>query len=274
MKLMEDFFKSVFNETLKEIRVHDRFLNFTEKFGVVQLVARQDLVLSGIPSFQSCLNCIDPNINYEEFFASGQEVLCGQSVFQLDGNLISILKIQTTGLNLLELFSGIATQTKKFVKACQKSQTQILNRCKPVPGYKPWYRQAMEDGGAVEQPISIKNCLIVDQNHIRMAGGLKEAVISSRNHGYSSVSVEVKNPEEVKTACKLGVNHIQFKVANSLSIKEELKSVPENIKTEIRGVVSLEKISEILELEVDFINIESLTHSFNPVSFEMVFNER
>ena len=266
MKSMEDFFESVLNNTLIEDKINDQFFSFPEKFGVAQLTARQDLVLSGTPLFGFFINQIDTGINYEEYFTSGQEVLRGQSVSQVDGNLISLLKLQRTSLGLLELFSGLATQTRKFVKACQKSQTRVLENCKPLPGYDPWYKQAMKDGGAVEHPSPMKNHFIMDQKYIHTAGGLKQAIINFRNRNIP-VTVEVKNPGEIKTACEAGVNYIRFKNENKQILRENLNLIPENIKTEICGHICLESVPEIIKLGVNFINLESLTHFFQSRKF-------
>ncbi len=269
---MEDFLESALNKTLAENKINDQFFSFPEKFGVAQLVAKQDLVLSGTPLFKFCLTQIDPDLNYEEHFNAGQEILCNQSVSQVDGNLISLLKLQTTALDLLGFFSGLATQTRKFVKVCEKSRTRILDHCKSLPGYTHWYRQAMKDGGAVTHPPYLKNHFIMGERYIQVAGGLQQAVMNFRNRSNIPITVEVKNIEELKTACKLEVNHIRFKNEDRQNIKEGLHLVPENIKTEIHSSVCLKDIPEIQELGVDFINIESLTHSFHPVSFEIIFD--
>ncbi len=268
---MEDFFKSVLNRTLTENNINDRFFGFPEKFGIAQLVAREDLVLSGTSLFHYYMNHIDPDLNCEEYFMAGQEVLCNQSVSLVDGDITSLLKLWAKGLSLLELFSGLATQTRKFVKACHGSQTRVLDHCQPVPGYGPFYKKAMKDGGAIECPLSMKNDFIMDRKHIYLAGGLKQAVINFRNRSNSSIIVEVKNTEEIKTACELGVKHIRFKSENSGAIKEGLDFVPGDVKTEIYGHIRLEEIPEIIDLGVNFINLEFLTHFFSPVNFELVF---
>ena len=269
---MEDFFESALKKTLFQNKIGNQFFNLPEKFSVVQLIAKQDLVLSGTDLFKICLEQIDQQLNYDEYFTVGQEVLQGQSVFQIDGSPVSMLKLQKTALELLEIFSGLATQTRKFVKAC-KGDLQVLDSCKFIPGYTHWYKQAMKHGGAVKYPSHLENHFIIDQKHIQIAGGLKKAIMAFQNRNNISIIVDVENNGEIKTACEFGASHIRFKNENKQKIKEGLSSIPKNVQTEIYGSLHLKDIPEIMELKVDFINLESLTHSFNPVGFEMIFNE-
>ena len=269
---MEDFFESVLNKIIAEIKPDHRFLNLSEKFGVARLVAKQDLILSGAEFLKYYIKKMDEDLNYVEYFQSGQEVLKDQTVFQIDGNLDSLLKIQKTALEPMELFSGLATQTKNFVKTCKGSPTKVLESCKPIPGYAPWYKRAMKNGGAVKYPPHLEGHFNIDQRHIEIAGGLKNAFISFQKRNDSPIAVDVRTPEEVKTACQLKISHIRFENKNREKIKESLKLIPEDIQTEIFGSICLKDISEILKLKVDYLNLESLTHSFNPVGFEIIFN--
>ena len=177
-------------------------------------------------------------------------------------------------LNALGLFSGVATEIRKFVKTCQGSQTKILNHCRAIPGYESLYEQAMKDGGAVQYSSDLKDCSDLDQDSIYVAGGLKQAIINFRRYSSAPVSVEVKNIEEIQTACELEVALIKFGIDTYPFIKENLKSVSKGVKTEIYGQISLESVLEIVKLGVDFINLEPLTPCFNPVDFELIFDRQ
>ena len=262
--------KELITAAFKGNLAKEQSLGFQKKFGIARVVAGEDFVLSGLPWFEACLHYVDPDLNCHSHFMTGQQVLCKQTIAQVDGNLVSLLQTGELALSLLEFFSSVATQTRKFVNACQPYSTRILNSCKPLPHYDTWRRKAMDDGGATKHPMS--DPLVIGQTHIKMAGSLKEAVQAARRHSEKAIVTQTKTMEEVRAACELKVDFIRVESGERDTMKKALDIIDGNIQTEACGFIPLERIPEIAQLGFDFISMEAFTHSMSPLNLKLVFD--
>ena len=131
-----DLIERAFKEDIPDLDVTTQSLQTKEKFGVAQLIAKQDLVLSGIEIFNQSVHFIDPEIEISWHFARGDSVLKGQAVAQMNGNLINLIQAERVALNFLGFLSGIATLTHQFSKACEGTHTKILDTRKTLPLYR------------------------------------------------------------------------------------------------------------------------------------------
>ena len=262
--------KELISEAFKGKLAKEQSLGLQKKFGIARVVAGEDFVLSGLPWFETCLHYANSDLNCHCHFMSGQQVLCDQTIAQVDGNLVSLLQTAEVALSLLEFFSSVATQTRKFVNACQPYSTRILNSCKPLPHYDIWRKKAMDDGGAMKHPIG--DPLVIGQAHIKMAGSLKEAIQSARCHSEKAIVAQTKTLEEVKVACELKVDFIRVESGQNQTMKKALDMINGNIQTEACGFIPLERIPEIAQLGFDFISMEAFTHSMNPLNLKLIFD--
>ena len=272
---MEKDFESLLTKSLTQEEAVEKLFGSSEKFAVAQLIAEQDMILSGSSLLKFCLGLIDPKLNLNEYFTDGQRILKGQNILQFDGNLISILKLKKKALKLLEFFSSLATGVQKQVNICKNLQIKVINRVQGFPGYEIWFEKALEDGGTQIYPPELKDSFFMDWNFHYMAGGLEKAVENFRCHNSKArpLSVEIKNTEELKTSTELKVRHIRFKADVLPSIHNASSLIPKDTKTEIIGPISPEKLTDLKELKVDFISLETLSpHLFSPVKLDLVFD--
>ncbi len=268
------------NELIEKAFLEDRphgdittlSLEVQEKFGLAELIAKEDLVLAGVDLFNQSLHYCNPELNITWNFSEGDEVLDRQIVAQIDGNLVDLIQAERVALNFLGYLSGIATQTRKFVEALQGSSTQILDTRKTLPLYRKLSKKAVVCGGGVNHRMDLSDSILIKENHICLAGSLQEAVERIRHNSEKPIALEVKNIDEVKKAIALKVNHIMLDNMNDDMIREALLLIPDEIYTEASGNMNLERVKRLAHFGLDGISVGALTHSVKNADFSLLFN--
>lgn len=270
--MIDSLISQAFLEDRPTIDVTTESLQVTEKFGIAQLVAKQDLILSGASVFEKALHYIDSELEIKWHFKNGDEILNQQSVAQISGNLIQLIQAERVALNFLGFLSGIATLTKQYVLACKGTHTKILDTRKTLPLYRELSKQAVIDGGGVNHRMNLSDAILIKENHIAIAGGLTASIETIRQHSALPIEVEVKNKTEVEEVCKLGVQRVMLDNMNNDLMAECLKIIPDSIETEASGNMTLDRIASVAALGVDYISVGALTHSANNADFSLLFD--
>lgn len=245
-------------------------LDLKECFGLCHLIAKQDLVLSGRTLFTSSFHYREPQSQVHWHFNDGDSILKGQAVAQIEGNLIQLIQAERVALNFLGFLSGIATKTQKYVNACQGTQTKILDTRKTLPMYRELSKQAVLHGGGCNHRLHLSDAVLIKENHISIAGGLRQAVEQIRQKNNRPIEVEVQNLEQVKEAASLGVNRIMLDNMNLALMAECLKNIRPNIESEASGNMTLERIPQVAALGVNYISVGTLTHSVQNADFSLL----
>ncbi len=236
-------------------------LALTPRPGRARLKAKEDIILSGSSAFEQSMLSLEPNAKVKWHFEEGDKLLKGQIICTVEGDLVQILKAERIALNFLGRFSGIATHTHRFVKALEGTSTKILDTRKTTPAYREFEKKAVVHGGGVNHRMSLSTAVLIKDNHIAVMGGIQPAVARVREHTTLPIEVETTTLAEVKEAVSLKVQRILFDNMNNELMREALKSVPAEIKTEASGNMTLERVRSVAELGVDFISVGALTHS-------------
>ncbi len=270
--MIEKFIKEAFLEDIPAGDVTTDSLGIKEKYGIAQLIAKQDLVLSGKDLFTQCLSFIDPQLELKWFFEDGQKVLNKQSVCQIHGNLTNLIKAERVALNFLGYLSGIATQTSFFAKACQGTTTRILDTRKTLPLYRHWSKKAVVDGGGCNHRLNLSDKILIKENHINISGSIESCLAKVKAHSSLEIEIEVKSLSEIKEAVRLGVNRIMLDNMSLNEMKEGLELIPKDIETEASGNMTLDRIASVAQLGIDFISVGALTHSVKNADFSLLFD--
>ncbi len=270
--MIEKFIEEAFNEDLPAGDITTESLSIPSHFGVAQLIAKQDLILSGQDLFTRAVKYVDSELELKWFFKDGDSILNRQSVCQIQGNLTELLKAERVALNFLGYLSGIATTTHEFAKACGESKTKILDTRKTLPLYREWSKKAVVDGGGKNHRMNLSDKILVKENHLHLTGGLESCVAKIRENSSKEIEVEVKNLDEVKEAIQLGVNRIMLDNMSLEDMKKALEITPKTIETEASGNMTLDRIPEVAALGVDFISVGALTHSVKTADFSLLFD--
>ncbi len=269
--MTESLIKQAFAEDIPTGDITTEALKVENKFGLAKLVAKQDLVLSGSTLFSQTLKHGDTELDTHWHFKPGDEVLAGQTVADIKGNLIALIKAERVALNFLGFLSGIATQTQEYVKACQGTHTKILDTRKTLPLYRDLAKQAVVDGGGTNHRQNLSDGVLIKENHIAIAGGFKECVLMVQQATTTPIEVETQNIAEVKLAVSLGVQRIMLDNMTNDAMSACLAVIPKEIETEASGNMTLERISSVAALGVDFISVGALTHSVKNADFSLLF---
>ena len=236
-------------------------LGFPPRPGRAKLMAKQDLTLSGAPVFEQTLITLDPQVKCRWHFEEGDEVLNQQNICTIQGDLVQILKAERVALNFLMHLSGIATLTRAFVNEVRDTDTRILDTRKTLPGYRDLEKKAVLHGGGVNHRANLSSALLLKDNHIRMAGGIREAIQRVRSYSKLPLIVEAETLDEVQSCIQMGVERILLDNMDNETISRALEQIPDGIETEASGNMTLQRVRSVALLGVDYISVGTLTHS-------------
>ena len=247
-------------------------LSKNRQYGIAKLIAKQDLIISASSLFDEVMRTVDPNLKIFWQFKDGQRASTKQILCSIEGNLISILKAERVALNFLGHFSGIATLTRKYADAIMGTKTQILDTRKTTPLYRSWEKKAVRDGGGTNHRMNLSDGVMIKDNHIAMMGSIPAAVDEIRKHSSRHIIVEASNLDQVLQCVSLKVDHILLDNMNNEQIQICLKVIPDSIKVEASGNMSLDRVRSVAELGVDFISVGAITHSAPVADFSLLFD--
>ncbi|MCB0366377.1 MAG: carboxylating nicotinate-nucleotide diphosphorylase [Bdellovibrionaceae bacterium] len=247
-------------------------LGIKEKYGRALLMAKEDLVLSGKEFFATTVHELDEGCQVQWQFDDGDFVLNGQTVATISGNLISVIKAERVGLNFLGHFSGIATYTRCFADQTKDTKCRILDTRKTLPLYREWEKKAVRDGRGHNHRMNLSDAVLIKENHIRLAGGMRQAIEQIRSHVAKPIEVECTNLDEVQMAVNLKVQRILLDNMNDEEITEALKKIPGSISVEASGNMSLDRVGSVAMLGVHDISVGALTHSAPCADFSLLFD--
>lgn len=275
----ERLMQEIINLALEEDRVRDdvttNSLKDYDNQVTAAVIAKENGIISGTGVFITTFITVDPVISINVFKGDGSEVKKGDIVLEIKGMESSILKAERTALNFLQRLSGIATLTKKFVDKLKPYHTTLLDTRKTTPGMRYLEKKAVKDGGGTNHRMNLEDMAMVKDNHIEMAGTISNAVKKIREkYPGKKIEVEVKNLTELEEALSLDVDMIMLDNFNTGMLEYAVQAVKhsQNLhrpKLEISGNVDLENIEQKAAVEVDFISVGALTHSFKSLDLSL-----
>ncbi len=248
---------------------------FPEPFSATgDAVAKEALVVAGLDLFEIVFKTLDPEINFEAAASPGQSLRAGELIARVSGDGRSILKGERTALNFMQRLSGIATLTRQYVKAVEGTSAQVVDTRKTTPGFRALEKKAVRLGGGGNHRFHLGDLILIKDNHIVLAGGVKNAIAQARAHsGHAlKIEVEVNNPSELKEAMEANVEIIMLDNMSldevSMSVALIRKAAPTAL-IEVSGGVDLDQIGAIAACGVDIISVGALTHSARAVDISL-----
>ncbi len=239
--------------------------------GKASLIARERLVLAGLPVFKQVFLELNPETEFEEYFNEGDVVQAGETVCRLTGPLAQILKVERTALNFLQRMSGIATLTRQYVEKANSSKAKILDTRKTVPGFRWLDKYAVRTGGGFNHRFGLFDGILIKDNHIAVAGSISTAVGLARKKSPHTlkVEVEVENMEGVEEALKAGADIIMLDNMDLRQMRKAVNMVNGRALVEASGGINLNTIKDVAKTGVDFISVGALTHSPKAADFSL-----
>lgn len=227
------------------------------------LVAKSECVLAGWEYFLAVFRRVDPSIHITLFVSEGNTLKPGTLIAQLRGKARSILKGERVALNYLQRASGIATLTRKFVEALVPFNARILDTRKTTPGLRHLEKSAVRAGGGENHRWDLSDGFLIKENHISIAGGIREAVKKAKGYrrGRGPVRVEAETLEQVQSALEEGVDWILLDNMTVSQTMRAVRLVGGRCRLEVSGGINLKNVRSFAKTGVDFISVGALTHS-------------
>ena len=229
----------------------------------VELIAKDTGVIAGLDVFQRTFQLLDPDTHVISDVADGDEVSAGQQIAHVRGDARVLLTGERVALNFLQRMSGIATYTRKMVRELEGTGTQLVDTRKTTPGLRVFEREAVRIGGGHSHRFNLSSAVMLKDNHIDAAGGVRAAVAAARAHASFTCTVEVEceNLDMVREAVEAGADIIMLDNMDARQMTEAIELIDGRAKTEVSGNVTAENICSLADLGVDYISSGALTHS-------------
>lgn len=254
----------------EDVRDGDRTTEWTfppERRGEAAIVAKEAGVVAGLEVAREAFRRVDPSLQVRAEVEDGAAVEPGDVVMRISGAAASILTAERTALNFLQRLSGVATTTRRYVRAVEGTGARVIDTRKTTPGMRLLEKAAVVAGGGANHRVGLWDMVLVKDNHVAAAGGIAPAVeaVRARNAEGLRVEVETTTLDEVREALAAGVDRIMFDNMPPPLLREAVALVRAHDgprpETEASGGITLETIRAAAETGVDFVSVGALTHS-------------
>lgn len=231
--------------------------------GEVDLICKEDGVLCGIQVFERVFTLLDPETKVTFFAEDGKNIKKGELIAKVYGDIRVLLSGERTALNYLQRMSGVATYTRNVADLLKGTKTTLLDTRKTTPNNRIFEKYSVRIGGGCNHRYNLSDGVLLKDNHIGAAGGVKKAVEMAKAYApfVRKIEVEVENFEMVKEAVEAGADIIMLDNMTHEEIKNAMEYIAGRAEVEVSGNVTKENIAALTDLGVDYISSGALTHS-------------
>ena len=234
--------------------------------GRQQLIVKEAGILAGVEMARKVFDKFAPELKMTVFINDGTEVKPGDIAFEVEGRVRSLLQTERVMLNIMQRMSGIATVTAKYQKLLEGLKTKVLDTRKTTPGLRMLEKESVRIGGGCNHRIGLFDMILIKDNHVDFAGGIKEAVESAKKYCKETgrdlkIELEVRNEDEIKQALEVGVDRIMLDNFTPERTREAVKMINGAVEIESSGGITIDTLRAYGECGVDFISVGALTHS-------------
>ncbi len=233
------------------------------KAGTADLICKQDGIIAGLDVFKRTFELLDDTAKVTFKVKDGDEVKNGQLLAVVEGDIRALLSGERTALNYLQRMSGIATYTNSVAKLLKGSNTKLLDTRKTTPNMRIFEKYAVKVGGGYNHRYNLSDGILIKDNHIGAAGGVKKAIQMAKEYApfVRKIEVEVENLDMLKEALEAGADIIMLDNMTPEMMKEAVALTKGKAETECSGNVTKENIQNIIDIGVDYVSSGALTHS-------------
>ena len=243
--------------------------------GKAKLIIKQDGILAGIDVALEIFKIIDKDLKVELFLKDGTEVKKGDIAFTVSGRVISILQAERLVLNFMQRLSGVATQTHIYAAKIADLKTKVLDTRKTTPGMRLLEKEAVKIGGGCNHRIGLFDMILIKDNHVDFAGGIKNAIVAAQNYCKTKgknldIEIETRNFDEIRQVLEVGgVRRIMLDNFNVEDTKKAVELIGGRFETESSGGITLENLRDYALAGVDFISVGALTHQIKSLDMSL-----
>lgn len=234
--------------------------------GKQRLIIKEEGILAGVEIAKKVFEKFDPELKMTVFINDGAHVKPGDIAFEVEGKVRSLLQTERIMLNIMQRMSGIATQTAKYQSRLDGLKTKVLDTRKTTPGMRMLEKEAVSIGGGCNHRIGLFDMILIKDNHVDFAGGIKQAVEAARKYCAEKgknlkIELEVRNEDEIRQALEAKVDRIMLDNFTPEQTCKAVKLINGATEVESSGGITLDTLRDYGECGVDFISVGALTHS-------------
>ena len=268
--LVEENVKRALNEDLQYGDITTESVVLNHKIAKVDIIAKEKGVIAGTEVFKMVFKTLG-DVEVDFSVNDGEEVEKGQYFGQVSGDAKKILMGERVALNYMQRMCGIATLTREFVERLEGTKVKLLDTRKTTPNMRIFEKYAVKVGGGTNHRFGLNDGVMIKDNHIEAAGGIKNAVSLARKNSpfVRKIEVEVESIEQLKEALETKADIIMLDNMDIKTLKEAVKLIDNRAEVEASGNVTLDNIREIAKTGVDFISTGAVTHSFKVLDISM-----
>ena len=234
-----------------------------QRRGKVQLICKDNGVIAGLAVFLRVFELLDSGAEMEAYCQDGDMVAVGELLAVVTADVHAMLSGERTALNYLQRMSGIATHTRSVANALKGAKTKLLDTRKTTPNMRVFEKYAVKVGGGNNHRFNLSDGVLIKDNHINAAGGVKEAVARAKEYApfVRKIEVETENLAMVQEALDAGADIIMLDNMDVETMREAVELIGGRAETECSGNMTEERVNEILGIGIDYISCGALTHS-------------
>ncbi len=235
-----------------------------------KVITREDCIVCGQDWVNQVFEQVDPSISIDWLVNDGDSVKANATLFKLQGSARSILTGERAALNFLQTLSATATVTAKGVSVLADSNTQLLDTRKTIPGLRTAQKYAVTCGGGKNHRVGLFDAFLIKENHIAACGGINNAVAQAKRHRPDRpVEVEVESIDELKEAIEAGADIAMLDNFSIDAIKAAVSLNEKRVKLEVSGNVTVDRLTTLADLGVDFISSGALTKNVQAIDLSL-----
>ncbi len=233
------------------------------QLGEVELICKEDGIIAGLEIFKRVFELLDGKTETTLFVKDGDRVKKGEKLGVVKGDIRVLLSGERCALNYLQRMSGIATYTRQIVDMLKGSNTKLLDTRKTTPGMRIFEKYAVKVGGGCNHRFNLSDGILLKDNHIGAAGGVREAIKMAKEYApfVRKIEIEVENLQMLKEALEAGADIIMLDNMSIEDMTEAVKLCKGRAETECSGNVTRENVNRLINIGVDYISSGALTHS-------------
>lgn len=235
-----------------------------------RIVVREDAVLCGVLWFGKVMASVDARIDVRWHYREGDRMAADSVVCRMRGPARALLTAERNALNFLQLLSGVATATRRYVDAIAHTRTSILDTRKTLPGLRLAQKYAVRVGGGANQRLALYDGILIKENHIAAAGGVGAAMDAAHAlQSGVSIQIEVETLEQLETALAHGATSILLDNFSFDAMREAVRITAGRAVLEVSGGVNFDTVRTIAETGVDRVSIGALTKDLRATDYSM-----
>ena len=235
------------------------------------LLCREESILCGSKWFEASFKIIDPNVNIIWDKEEGSLIEADTKVATIQGNSKCMVASERTGLNFLQMMSGIAYKTYCYQKKLEGSNTKLLDTRKTLPGLRYEQKYSVVIGGGQNHRMGLYDAALVKENHITSSGSITKAVETLRDKEVKTIEIEVENLEELREAIDSGADIAMLDNFNHTDLVAATEIAANKIRLEVSGNIDVDALSSIKELDIDYISSGDLTKNISATDYSLIF---